>query len=100
MLWAPACDNGHHIGHHCRWRVGSIEEHTDADRNRLISTLIYQLQLNHSTAASEKVCARPPTPTAVWFHQIHMEGRVAIRYGDGVYKVVCAFCVVLQLVTH
>jgi hypothetical protein len=26
--------------------------------------------------ANEKVCARPPTPGAVWIHQIHAAGGV------------------------
>jgi hypothetical protein len=27
-------------------------------------------------AATEKVCARPPTPQAAWVHQIHTAGGV------------------------
>jgi len=27
-------------------------------------------------AATEKVCARPPTPQAAWVHQIHVAGGV------------------------
>jgi hypothetical protein len=44
---------------------------TDADRNKLITTSIYQLQLNRSTVAPKKVCARLPTPLVVWVHQIY-----------------------------
>jgi hypothetical protein len=103
MLWAPACDNGRRIGHHCRRRVSSIKEHTDADRKRLITTLIYQLQLNCLKAALEKVCARPPAPQAAsaWIRQIDTAGgasgsaTIVMVYG----RSFVLFCVVSQLVT-
>jgi hypothetical protein len=48
-------------------------------------------------AALEQTCARPPTPQAVWVHQIHAAGGASgsnQHHGDVVCHVVCAFCAV------
>ena len=34
------------------------------------------MKQNPLMAATEKVCARPPTPQAAWVHQIHAAGGV------------------------
>ena len=42
--------------------------------NKLISTLIIWINQIASTLASERTCARPPTPQTAWVHQIHAAG--------------------------
>ena len=77
MLLAVADDNGRRFGHHCRWRTSPNSIKQEASINKLISTLIYGIYLIASTEASERSCARPPTPQAAWVHQIHAAGGVS-----------------------
>ena len=53
-----------------------FQKNIEVNRNNLISTLIYGIKQNPSMAATEKACARPPTPQAAWVHQIHAAGGV------------------------
>jgi hypothetical protein len=53
-LLAAADGNGRHFGHHCHRRMSQIREHAEVDRNKLITTLIYQFYQNPSTAALER----------------------------------------------
>jgi hypothetical protein len=69
-LIGGAADNGRRFGHHCHRRTSPISI-IEVNRNKLISPLIYGIKQNPSMAATEKVCARPPTPQAAWVHQIH-----------------------------
>ena len=51
-----------------------------------------QLKIFNSCLGKE-MCARSPTPPAVWIHQIHATGGVkgTHHHGNGVCNVVCAF---------
>jgi hypothetical protein len=40
-------------------------------------------------AAMEKVCARPPTPQAVWVHQIHAAGEENGSIMVGMFMCLC-----------
>ncbi len=40
-------------------------------------------------AATEKVCARPPTPQAVWVHQIHAAGGENSSIMVGMFVCLC-----------
>jgi hypothetical protein len=62
---AAANDNQCHFG------PNSIN--IEVSRNKLIST-IYGIYSITSTAASERICARLPTPQAAWVHQIRAAG--------------------------
>jgi hypothetical protein len=54
-----------------------FQENIEVNRNKLMSILIYGIKQNPSMAATEKVCARSPTPQAAWVHQIHAAGGLA-----------------------
>ena len=51
-----------------------IRLNTEVSKNKLISILLYGIYLIVSTAASERTCARPPTPQAAWVHKIYAAG--------------------------
>ena len=58
-------------------RRARFQENIEVNRNKLMSILIYGIKQNPSMAATEKVCARSPTPQAAWVHQIHATGGLA-----------------------
>ena len=77
-IWlAAADDKGCRCGHHCCWRMSQNSINIEFSRNKFISTLIYGIYWIASMAASERTCARLPTPQAAWVHQIHATGGVS-----------------------
>jgi hypothetical protein len=62
------------------------------DTNILLSTLIYFIELNLSTAALENICARPPATRTLWNHQIHAAGGASGSITMVVVFVGCLCC--------
>jgi hypothetical protein len=69
--------SGCHFGHHCCRRMSPIliKRRGWSILINFYINLINLLQSFHSSL--RKICARPPTPPAVWHHQIHAAGGVS-----------------------
>ncbi len=64
----------------------------EVDRNKLITTLIQWIYLNHLIAALDNIYARSHAPWAAWNHQIHAAGGASGSTTMVVMFVVCLWC--------
>ncbi len=92
MLWAAADDNGCRFGHHCCRRTSPNLIKYKVNTNILLSTFIYWIELNPSTAALENICARPPATRMLWIHWIHAAGGASGSITMVVVFVGCLCC--------